>query len=210
MEPEVEEAAPSVSASQTELMAAMHANSLVTVTMVTKALRKFKSLTKGRPKLKHLNMAKKRKKQERHFARQFEGKVIRDGKHELYILTAGMMHGMRVTLGAVSRRLVKSSAITLEDFSEVLKINFTPRGNSSGPCKSLSPPPLGPTPTRVPPHVHPHAVHHHHHHHLRPYPTAQPAAHFQVQELCTDGIPETAGVFWAFLDGLHYVHMRRL
>ena len=114
----------------TELGAALMANKGVEVGKVQKAIRKMKSMVKGRPKLKHLNMAQKRKKQERHFARKFEGKVIRDGKHELYILTAGMMHGMRVTLGAVSRRVHEQ--LKLEDFSEVVKINFAPKGNPRG------------------------------------------------------------------------------
>jgi hypothetical protein len=50
-----------------------------------------------RPKPKKILKALKAKKKEKHFSRNFKGKVI-DGVHELYALTAGMIHGMRFSV----------------------------------------------------------------------------------------------------------------
>ena len=82
----------------TPMALALQANRHLEVTKLTKALRRVRTITAKRPKLKHLNLTKKFKKQERHFEKVFKGKVI-DGQHELYILTAGMMLGMRCVIG---------------------------------------------------------------------------------------------------------------
>jgi hypothetical protein len=123
---------------ETPLVLALKANENLTVSKWQKAMRKVKAVTRlTRPKLKRLNMAKKTRKQERHFMREFKGKVIQ-GEHELYILTAGMMHGMRVTLGGMNLR--QGRDLLVDDFAEVLKLNFPPSGSSSG---TLPTPPHG-------------------------------------------------------------------
>jgi hypothetical protein len=101
---------------------------------VTKGLRKIRGLK--RPKMKNLKLsrtykslrdaAKKR-------SRNFKGKVIK-GEHELYTLTAGMMLGMRCSIGNVTN--TSRHDLTLTDFSYVEKINFPPEGNTNPPFKT--------------------------------------------------------------------------
>lgn len=52
--------------------------------------------------MKNLNLVKqlnkKTKRKKKHFSKNFKGKVI-DGVHELYTLSAGMMLGIRYSVG---------------------------------------------------------------------------------------------------------------
>ena len=78
------------------------ANAAIKVSKVSKGLHKLRGLK--RPKLKSLNVVKKInkttkvKRDRKHFSTNFKGKVI-DGVHELYTLTAGMMLGIRYSVG---------------------------------------------------------------------------------------------------------------
>ena len=112
------------------------ANAAVKVSIVTKGLRKIRGMK--RPKMKNFKLsrtyktlrdaAKKR-------SRNFKGKVI-DGVHELYTLTAGMMLGMRCSIGNTSTSASGSDDLVLTDFSYVEKINFPPTGNSKPPFRT--------------------------------------------------------------------------
>jgi hypothetical protein len=71
------------------------------VTKLDKGLHKLRGITTHiGPKMKNLNIIKqlkkhtKNKRNKYHFSRNFKGKVI-SGLHELYTLTAGIMHGIR-------------------------------------------------------------------------------------------------------------------
>ena len=117
----------------TPLAYAIEANQNLEVSKFSKFLRKVKA--DKRPALKHLNLARKNKKQQRHFSRQFKGKVI-DGQHELYILTYGMMLGLRC---AVGRNITEEADLTLDDFCYVEKLNFPPLGYN-GERQAATPP----------------------------------------------------------------------
>ena len=82
--------------------------------------------------MKKLAKQLKPKKKNKLFSRNFKGKVI-DGVHELYTLTAGMMLGMRYSVG---RSSLQTQLLTLDDFSYVEKIMFPPQGNNSPPFRT--------------------------------------------------------------------------
>eukprot|EP00607_Mallomonas_marina_P009291 CAMPEP_0182418550 /NCGR_PEP_ID=MMETSP1167-20130531/2951_1 /TAXON_ID=2988 /ORGANISM="Mallomonas Sp, Strain CCMP3275" /LENGTH=810 /DNA_ID=CAMNT_0024592807 /DNA_START=157 /DNA_END=2589 /DNA_ORIENTATION=- len=110
---------------------ALEANAKLNVSIYTKGLRKI-------PIMNKLNLSKaisrrfktKKKKRKRHFSRNFKGKVI-DGVHELYTLTAGMMLGMRCSVG--HRQQAATAHLSLDDFTYAEKIEFPPDGCTTGP-----------------------------------------------------------------------------
>ena len=89
-----------------------------------------------RPKMKTLNFLKQMKKhtknsKSKHFSTNFKGKVI-DGQHELYILTAGMMLGIRCSVGR-SSSLRENTPLNNIAFNTVENIRFPPGGNNNPP-----------------------------------------------------------------------------
>ena len=77
------------------------ANKMIEVSKVTKAYHKIRTMK--RPKMKNFNIVKKlnkvtkQKKLKKHFSKNFKGKVI-DGVHELFVLTAGIMLGIKCSV----------------------------------------------------------------------------------------------------------------
>ena len=67
----------------------------------------------------------------KHFSTNFKGKVI-DGRHELYILTAGMMLGIRCSVGRASS-LRDNTTLSSAAFNTVENIRFPPGGNNAPP-----------------------------------------------------------------------------
>lgn len=113
---------------------ALAANAAINVTKGDKLMHKLRGLK--RPKLKSLNVMKQlhkytKQNTDRSLSKNIKGKVI-DGVHELYTLTAGMMLGMRVTIGHQSRPN-ESTALRIEDFTFVEKITFPAKGNNQPP-----------------------------------------------------------------------------
>lgn len=109
---------------------ALAANATIKVSKVGRLQHKFRGMK--RPKMKSLNLVRKvnkNRKKKKLYSTNFKGKVI-DGLHELYTLTAGMMLGIRYSVGM---SLKNNSKIEAKDFSYVEKITFPPRGNSIGP-----------------------------------------------------------------------------
>ena len=115
---------------------ALAANAAVKVSMMSKGLRKLNAQKIKRSAMKKLNIVKQlRKTQEGlQFSKNFKGKVI-DGVHELYTLTAGMMLGMRCSVGRNHPGF--QLQLQLEDFSHVEKITFPASGSSTTPPHSL-------------------------------------------------------------------------
>lgn len=109
---------------------ALQANAELKVSKLSKGLRKIRGIK--HPKVKKLAKQLKPKKKDKLFSRNFKGKVI-DGVHELYTLTAGMMLGMRYSVG---RSALQTQLLTLDDFSYVEKIMFPPQGNNSPPFRT--------------------------------------------------------------------------
>ena len=74
---------------------------MIEVSKVTKAYHKIRTMK--RPKMKNFNIVKKlnkvtkQKKLKKHFSKNFKGKVI-DGVHELFVLTAGIMLGIKCSV----------------------------------------------------------------------------------------------------------------
>jgi len=71
-----------------------------------------------------------------------KGKVI-DGKHEQYVLTLGMMIGIRQTLmrqanGVSSATRECNAALRMQDFLETNKYVFPPKGSETTPPHSLA------------------------------------------------------------------------
>jgi hypothetical protein len=100
---------------------------------MTKIFHKFRSLK--RPKMKNLNIVKQLKKHTKYRnttskKKNFKGKVI-DGLHELYTLTAGMMLGIRSTIGRST--YFDKEGLTLDDFNHVDKMIFPAAGSNKPP-----------------------------------------------------------------------------
>ena len=117
---------------------ALAANRALKVSMVTKGLRKLQA-QKLKRKVKKLNIVKQLRKTTYgiQFSKNFKGKVI-DGVHELYTLTAGMMLGMRCSVGRNHPSFqLEDKQLTLEDFSHVEKITFPAAGSPTTPPHSL-------------------------------------------------------------------------
>lgn len=96
-----------------------------------------------RPKRIMKGTIKKKKRKNRS---NIKGKVI-DGKHEQYLLTIGMMYGIRVAVGRNDVRLHDSSklgsnatvdVIRRSDFKTVEKYAFPPRGSETTPPHKLA------------------------------------------------------------------------
>jgi 1-phosphatidylinositol-4-phosphate 5-kinase len=128
----------------TPAAAALAANAAVKVTKIEKGIiKKFRSLK--RPKMKNLNIVKQIKKhskvksgKKKARSKNFKGKVIAQGIHELYTLTAGMMLGMRCSIGRDTYHLVTSgnSGLILDDFNYVEKTTFPPDGYNKPPHRT--------------------------------------------------------------------------
>jgi len=93
--------------------------------------------------MKNLNLVKqlnkKTKRKKRHFSTNFKGKVI-DGLHELYTLSAGMMLGIRYSVGKLSGPVGEAADnLTITDFSFVEKVTFPPDGSEKG-SSHITPP----------------------------------------------------------------------
>ena len=117
---------------------ALAANRALKVSIVTKGLRKLQA-QKLKRKVKKLNIVKQLRKTTDgiQFSKNFKGKVI-DGVHELYTLTAGMMLGMRCSVGRNHPSFqLEDKQLTLEDFSHVEKITFPAAGGPTTPPHSL-------------------------------------------------------------------------
>ena len=117
---------------------ALAANRALKVSIVTKGLRKLQA-QKLKRKVKKLNIVKQLRKTTDgiQFSKNFKGKVI-DGVHELYTLTAGMMLGMRCSVGRNHPSFqLEDKQLTLEDFSHVEKITFPAAGSPTTPPHSL-------------------------------------------------------------------------
>lgn len=81
--------------------------------------------------MKSLNLVKKlnkttKQRRDKHFSKNFKGKVI-NGVHELYTLTAGMMLGIRYSIG-VNESVPKTKHPSSDDFSYVEKVIFPAKG----------------------------------------------------------------------------------
>ena len=99
---------------------ALQANAELQINKMTKIFHKFRGLK--RPKMKNLNIVKQLKKHTKYRGtkkKNFKGKVI-DGLHELYSLTAGMMLGIRCTIGRSN--YTDKEGLTLDDFNHVDKM----------------------------------------------------------------------------------------
>eukprot|EP01038_Epipyxis_sp_PR26KG_P010808 gene10808-14509_t len=112
---------------------ALAANATIKVSKLERGFHKLRTLK--RPKLKNLNIKKQLNKRtkatrKKHFSKNFKGKVI-DGVHELYTLTAGIMLGIRYTVGNSSHN--NEEKLTLLDFNQVENIFFPPKGNNTPP-----------------------------------------------------------------------------
>jgi len=114
---------------------ALQANENLYVSSLQKGLGKIQ---RNIPLINPLNFKKsiskrfktKKQKRKRHLSKNFRGKVI-DGEHEQYILTAGMMLGIRCSLGHSKNEA--PNRLKLDDFSYAEKAVFPPSGNPDGP-----------------------------------------------------------------------------
>ena len=110
----------------------MLANADIKVTRLEKGIRRIKGIK--HPKAKNFTkLIKKKKDKNRAFSRNFKGKVI-DGVHELYTITAGMMLGLRYSVGRSNTTSIQN--LLLGDFSYVEKISFPPDGNNQPPFRT--------------------------------------------------------------------------
>lgn len=126
----------------TPAAAALAANAAIKVTKIEKGLiKKLRSLK--RPKMKNLNIVKQIKKhskvksgKKQARSKNFKGKVIAQGIHELYTLTAGMMLGMRCSIGRDTHSRSSKNGIILDDFNYVEKTTFPPDGYNKPPHRT--------------------------------------------------------------------------
>ena len=119
----------------TPAAAALAANAEIKMSKTDKLFHKFRGLK--RPKMKALNIVKQLKKHTKVKGRKkyknFKGKVI-DGEHELYVITAGIMLGIRCSLeNAKVEATLRSSRLTLEDFNYVENVAFPAMGSDNLP-----------------------------------------------------------------------------
>ena len=98
---------------------ALQANKEIKMSSMTKFLSKSFSM-----KPKFLGKGKRKQKK---FDKNFKGKVI-DGKHELYVLSMGMMLGIRCAVGGTHNPI--DSPLFPKDFSYVQRLNFPKEGSS--------------------------------------------------------------------------------
>ena len=98
---------------------ALQANKEIKMNSMTKFFSKSFSM-----KPKFLGKGKRKQKK---FEKNFKGKVI-DGKHELYVLSMGMMLGIRCAVGGTHHPV--DSPLSSKDFSYVQKLNFPKEGSS--------------------------------------------------------------------------------
>jgi 1-phosphatidylinositol-4-phosphate 5-kinase len=97
---------------------ALEANRQHKVTQIDKHVKRHLK----RPKAKHVIGS--HKKEARKTRPNIKGKVI-DGQHEQYLLTMGMMLGIRVS---VARAKTDTSPLLVRDFGKIDKLVFPPKG----------------------------------------------------------------------------------
>ncbi len=117
----------------TPAAAALEANEAMKMTKLDKLLSKFRGLK--RPKIKSLNVLKQLKKHtklRRKAHKNFKGKVI-DGQHELYVITAGIMLGMKCSLSHNADNFDDDDMLTLDAFNFVEKASFPALGSDEDP-----------------------------------------------------------------------------
>lgn len=119
----------------TPAAAALAANAELKMSKTDKILHKFRGMK--RPKLKALNVMKQLKKHTKVKGRKkyknFKGKVI-DGEHELYVITAGIILGIRCSLeNARMESLTRATRLTLGDFNYVENVAFPAGGSDNMP-----------------------------------------------------------------------------
>lgn len=117
----------------TPAAAALAANAAIKISKIEKGFHKLRGMK--RPKAKTWNIVKQLKKhtkksRSKHFSTNFKGKVI-DGVHELYALTAGMMLGIRCSLGKNHADI--NADMTHKYFNAVEKMTFPPKGCNTYP-----------------------------------------------------------------------------
>lgn len=99
---------------------ALQANKEIKLSAMTKFLSKSFSM---KPKF-----LRKGKRKQKKFEKNFKGKVI-DGKHELYVLSMGMMLGIRCAVGG--SHYSSETPLSPKDFNSVQKLNFPKEGCSA-------------------------------------------------------------------------------
>jgi len=119
---------------------ALAANAQIKVSKTDKFLSKIRGMK--RPKFKSLNLVKQLKKHtktQRKAHKNFKGKVI-DGQHELYVITAGIMLGIKCSLTHAKEANEADELITLDAFNYVEKASF-PACGSDDPAEPYPTPP---------------------------------------------------------------------
>lgn len=121
----------------TPAAAALAANAQLQITKADKFWNKLRGLK--RPKLKSLNLVKQLKKHTkatRKAHKNFKGKVI-DGQHELYVITAGIMLGIKCSLIHLQEQQGEEDEnyqmLTLDAFNYVEKVSFPALGSDEAP-----------------------------------------------------------------------------
>lgn len=112
---------------------ALAANAQIKVSKTDKFLSKLRGMK--RPKFKSLNLIKQLKKHtktRRKAHKNFKGKVI-DGQHELYVITAGIMLGIKCSLSHAKEIHDADEMITLDAFNYVEKASFPALGSDEEP-----------------------------------------------------------------------------
>lgn len=117
----------------TPAAAALAANAQLKVSKTDKFLSKLRGMK--RPKLKSLNLVKqlnKHTKARRKAHKNFKGKVI-DGQHELYVITAGIVLGIKCSLNHAQELEGEDDVLALDSFNYVEKASFPAAGSDEPP-----------------------------------------------------------------------------